>query len=71
MNELTKAEASAVASYIDLTLFPTIRDNPDIDNVQWLRNLIHGYEKLCAYSGFVGATENREENPMWWKDEED
>ena len=55
--ELTKDEAYSVASHIDATLIQTIRDDVDIDNMMWLRNMIHGYEKLCQYSGYVGLTE--------------
>ena len=57
MIDLTKDEAIAIASHIDSTLFDSIRDDTDIDSMQWLRNMIHGYEKLCAYSGYVGLTE--------------
>ena len=61
MNELTKDEAYAIASQIDVTLFKSIRDNVEIDSMTWLRNLIHGYEKLCKFSGYVGLTEDAEE----------
>lgn len=55
---LTKNEAYAIANHIDLTLIHTIRDDTDIDSLMWLRNMIHGYEKLCAYSGYKGMTES-------------
>lgn len=55
--ELTKDEAAAIAEHIDGTLFDAIRNDTDIDCMQWLRNLIHGYEKLCKFSGYVGKTE--------------
>lgn len=67
---LTKGEAAAIANFIDVNLIQTIKD-ADFVTMLFLRNIIHGYEKLCAYSGFVGATENREENPMWWKDDDE
>lgn len=57
MVDLTKDEALAIASHIDSTLIDSIRDDTDIDSMQWLRNMIHGYEKLCAFSGYVGLTE--------------
>jgi len=57
MVDLTKDEALAIASHIDATLIDSIRDDTDIDSMQWLRNMIHGYEKLCEYSGYVGLTE--------------
>lgn len=34
-----------------------IREDTDIDSLQWLRNVVHAYEKLCEYSGYNGVTE--------------
>ena len=56
--ELTKDEAYAIADHIDRTLIQEIRNDVDIDSLQWLRNIIHGYEKLCLMSGFIGLTES-------------
>lgn len=61
MNELTIDEASSIAEFIDMNLILTIRNDEDIDSIGWLRNIIHGYEKLCEYSGYVGTTEEKEE----------
>lgn len=58
---LTKGEAYAIADHIDRTLIQEIRNDTDIDSMEWLRNIIHGYEKLCAASGFVGLTESEVE----------
>lgn len=55
---LTKNEAYAIADHIDMTLIQSIRDDTDIDSLMWLRNMIHGYEKLCEYSGYNGMTES-------------
>lgn len=54
---LTKNEAFAIADHIDATLIQLIRDDTEIDSMMWLRNMIHGYEKLCEYSGYKGMTE--------------
>lgn len=54
---LTKGEASAIAEFIDMNIFSAIRADTDWDSVQNLRNLIHGYEKCCKASGYVGLTE--------------
>lgn len=62
MIDLTKDEAYAIANHIDFTLIDTIRNDTDIDSLQWIRNMIHGYEKLCEYSGYVGLTETGGEN---------
>lgn len=58
--DLTKAEAYSLAEFIDMNLIECIRSDTDVDSLQWLRNVIHGYEKLCAYGGYVGLTEDRE-----------
>ena len=57
--ELTEDEAYAIAEMIDMNLFEIIRNNTDIDSLQWLKNIIHAYEKMCECSGFVGFTEDR------------
>lgn len=61
---LTKDEAYAVAEFIDDNIFDVIRNDIDWDSFRALRNLIHGYEKCCAISGYVGLTdfEGEEEN---------
>lgn len=59
--ELTKGEANAIAELIDRALYREIRDDDDIENIQWVRNIIHGYDKLCEYSGYDGLTEGGEE----------
>ena len=58
MNELTKDEAFAVANLIDFALFERIRNDTDIDSMEWLINVVHAYEKLCTYSGYIGLTDN-------------
>ena len=57
MEELTKDEAYAIADLIDINIFKIIRDDIDIDSMTWLKNVVHGYEKLCKYSGYKGITE--------------
>ena len=58
---LTKDEAYAVAEFIDTNVFDAIRNDPEWDSFQALRNLIHGYEKCCAMSGYVGLTDSEKE----------
>lgn len=57
---LTKDEAFAVANHIDMTLFDAIRTDTEIDSLQWLINMVHAYEKLCDFSGYVGLTDGRD-----------
>lgn len=54
---LTKAEAHALAEFIDYNLFQWIRNDTEINGMAWLRNIIHAYEKLSAASGYVGWSE--------------
>jgi hypothetical protein len=36
----------------------SIRNDPEWDSFQALRNLVHGYEKCCTISGYVGGTDD-------------
>lgn len=54
---LTNGEAYSLAEFIDMQLLNYIREDTDIDSLQWLRNVVHAYEKLCEYSGYNGVTE--------------
>ena len=56
--KLTKKEAYAVAEFIVCNLLDYIRSDTDIDSMEWLRNIVHAYEKMCKASGFVGLTEH-------------
>ena len=62
MTEITNDEAYAIAQFIDWNLFDAIRKDEDWDSVHNLRNLIHGYEKLCKVSGYIGLTESEGES---------
>ena len=57
---LTKKEAYAVAEFVDCNLFDNIRNDISINSMEWLKNILHAYEKMCAASGFVGLTEHVE-----------
>ena len=57
INEMTKAEAYALAEMIHFNLFDNIRKDEDIDSMRWLKSVLSAYEKLCAISGYVGITE--------------
>ena len=57
---LTEDEAYAVAELIECNLYDTIRNDDSIDSMEWLRNILHAYEKLCRASGYVGLTEHEE-----------
>lgn len=55
---LSKDEAYAIAEFIDMNIFSAIRNDLDWDSFRALINLIHGYEKCCAMSGYVGLTDS-------------
>ena len=57
IDELTKGEAYSLADFIEFNLLPYIRQDEEIDSMEWLKNIVHAYEKLCKYSGYVGVTE--------------
>ena len=46
MIDLTRAEAAAVAQMIEFNIFDSIRNDPGIDNLQWLVAMVHAWEKL-------------------------
>ena len=48
MNNLTEQEAFAIAEFINSYLFTAIKQD-EINNIEWLATLIHGYEKLSEY----------------------
>ena len=58
---MTEDEAYAVAEFIDSNIFDAIRTDDDWDSLYNLRNLIHGYEKCCIRSGYVGMTDSKVE----------
>lgn len=58
MAELTEKEAYSLAEFIDYNLLQTLRNDHDIDSLQWLRNIIHAYDKLSKYSDYEGLTDD-------------
>lgn len=61
---LTKDEAYNLAEMIEDYLFDTIREDTDLDNIYWLKTMIHSYEKLCEYGEYRSIYEpvKEEEN---------
>lgn len=48
MNNLTEQEAYVIAEFINEHVFSAIKQD-EIDDIEWLATLIHGYEKLSEY----------------------
>ena len=56
--ELTKAEAESLALHLQIYLLQEVRDDPDYDNLDYLLNLVHIYER-CKEAAFEkGASGN-------------
>lgn len=49
---LTKSESLALAEFIDTALIDTIRSDMEINNLDWLVELMSAYKKLCDQSGY-------------------
>lgn len=45
MIEITEIEAETLADTIELYIYDIIRDNEDIDNINWIANIMSVYEK--------------------------
>ena len=45
MIEITEIEAETLADTIEMYIYDIIRDNEDIDNINWLANIMSVYEK--------------------------
>lgn len=45
MVELTASEAESLADYLDTFFIQNIRDNPDIDSMLWLDNIMSIWRK--------------------------
>lgn len=48
--ELTESMCKNVAEFIDMYLFHAIREDPDIDNIEWLRDMVGAQSVLSKYA---------------------
>lgn len=44
--ELSKSQCENVAEFIEMYLFQAIRDDPDIDNLEYLRDMLDAEKAL-------------------------
>lgn len=56
--ELTKEEAKSFSSYVDFALFQVIRADDDINNPNWLYNIL-AFQKICDGTKLNGLSEPR------------
>lgn len=69
MNNLTEQEAFVIAEFINEHVFSAIKQD-EIDDIEWLATLIHGYEKLsecCKYDECYDHSEEPKEENHWLK----
>ena len=52
--ELDQEDLSEMILVADISLFSTIRDDPDIDNIRWVANRIKLIDKLMKANGEEG-----------------
>ena len=45
MIEITKDEAEGLMDFIEMNIFEIIRENDEIDSIEWLCNIISVYKK--------------------------
>lgn len=45
MIEITKDEAESLADLIEMNIFDVIRNDEEIDSIEWLANIVAVYEK--------------------------
>ena len=47
--ELTKDQCKNVAEFIEHNIFDEIRNDVDIDNIEWLRDMLDAHKVLQEY----------------------
>lgn len=52
--EIDEEDLSEMIFVADISLFSTIRDDPDIDNISWVANRIKLIDKLMRANGEEG-----------------
>lgn len=52
-------ECKNLADHIELTLFETIRNDPDIDNIEWLVTIMSAYTKLVNAAEILKEAEEK------------
>lgn len=45
MIEITKEEAESLLDFIEVSFFDTIRNDEDVDNLEWVINIMSVYQK--------------------------
>lgn len=48
MIEITKDEAESLADLIEMNIFDIIRNDADVDSIEWLENIMAVYKKCKA-----------------------
>lgn len=48
MIEISKCEATSLADFIEFNIFDAIRNDTEIDSIEWLENILSVYRKCKA-----------------------
>lgn len=67
---LTVDEASELAEFLDMELINTIREDDDIDNIDWVVTMATVYKKLKEYSGLYDPQQKCTTGKRWKAKEE-
>ena len=46
---ITKDEGGSLKEFIEINFFDSIRNDPDIDNLIWAKNILSVYEKCGGF----------------------
>ena len=55
----TLDECKNLADHIEFTLFETIRNDPEIDNIEWLVSIMSAYTKLVNAAEILKEAEGK------------
>ena len=58
MITLTESEASSLLDYLDASLLPYLREDPDVDSMLWLDNLMSVWRKCGGRKTFADGEED-------------
>jgi len=47
---LDKEDCKNLADFIDEAFFSIIRENEDIDNIEWVRSILNAYDEFILHS---------------------
>ena len=55
--KLTKDEAESLLDYLEINLIQNIKDNPDVDSMIWLDNIMSIWRKCGGRNNYINEKE--------------